>query len=512
MREKKGLPKKRRVFLHFHNYELLKLYGIAHLSDKRLLEHSILLTKYSLLISQAPLLIQPKCLFETSYFEIYIKRLSSVINAGLIEYTDHTPDFEISEKKNQYRSHHLISAYSDEKSYQKKLDELKKMRWKPRLKSSSRAIVKDWISDLEKDSSSLLEIINESESGYLNIDKAVDDFISIPERLQGEAFILSNVQKRFEKTLSQKHGLAINFQINKSYLLSYLQEYEASILIDTPLACLDCCLSDFQNYTISFQDLQRAFTYLGLKEPIEKKLSWTDLIKLREDLSFNVIINQIFQFGKIDIGVLENPKNKHLFQEFSYSYKDKKYLLEEIKSFLAMLCSDLGELQLNSCFSESSSHNKIWQKQGCIPCKINREEIDLTLKSGVTIMTNKPIFNIHQEGATIGVGVASEGSKINFVQHAKQNVNIPEQDLADATRKIQELLGQLSQTYPITSSAQQKTFIQNFVQLFETAPDLAKVLLAGGIEGLKLLCPPAGIPIEMTRRLYESLHERYTQL
>lgn len=120
-------------------------------------------------------------------------------------------------------------------------------------------------------------------------------------------------------------------------------------------------------------------------------------------------------------------------------------------------------------------------------------------------------FDFDQRGATIGVNVASEGSHIKFIQYAKQSINISEQDLAEAAQKIQALLNQLAQTYPPTSEPQQKTFIQKFLEHLESTPNLIKVILAGGIEGLKVLCPPAGIPIEMARRLYEVVQKRYGQ-
>jgi HEAT repeat protein len=135
--------------------------------------------------------------------------------------------------------------------------------------------------------------------------------------------------------------------------------------------------------------------------------------------------------------------------------------------------------------------------------------IENKLIQAIFNMTNN--FNFDQRGASIGVNVANEGSNIKFIQHARQSINISEQDLAEAAQKIQALLNQLAQTYPPTSEPQQQTFIQKFLERIESTPDLIKVLLAGGIEGLKILCPPAGIPVEMARHLYEVVQERHTQ-
>jgi len=124
---------------------------------------------------------------------------------------------------------------------------------------------------------------------------------------------------------------------------------------------------------------------------------------------------------------------------------------------------------------------------------------------GVTIMTDKqPIVNFNQPNSTIGINYAAEGSNVKFQQNVK---NVTEQDRAE----LQALLIQLAQTYPITTEPQKQTFIQKFLERIESTPGLVKVLLAGSIEGLKILCPPAGIPIEMSRRLYQAVQERHSQ-
>jgi DNA polymerase III delta prime subunit len=132
-----------------------------------------------------------------------------------------------------------------------------------------------------------------------------------------------------------------------------------------------------------------------------------------------------------------------------------------------------------------------------------------SISQGVTIVADNPVFNIYQQYSTIGVGVATEGSKTSFIQHVKQTINLPENDLVDAAQKIQDLLIQIAKTHPTTDNANQQTFIRKFIESLEATPELVKVLLAGGIEGIKVLCPPAGIPVEVARRLYESLKQQH---
>ena len=123
-------------------------------------------------------------------------------------------------------------------------------------------------------------------------------------------------------------------------------------------------------------------------------------------------------------------------------------------------------------------------------------------------MTDKqPIINFNQNNATIGVNYAAENSNIKF----QQNVTITEQDLAIAAQKIQAILNQLAQTYPTTTEIQKQDFIHKFLERIESTPDLIKVILAGGIEWVKALCPFAGIPIEMSRSIYEAVKKRHNQ-
>lgn len=122
----------------------------------------------------------------------------------------------------------------------------------------------------------------------------------------------------------------------------------------------------------------------------------------------------------------------------------------------------------------------------------------------LTIMTDKQPIVFYQPNSTIGNSYAAEGSNINIQQNVQ---NVTEQNRTE----LQALLIQLAQTYPVTTEPQKQTFIQKFLERIESTPDLVKVLLAGGIEGLKILCPPAGIPIEMSRGLFQAVQERYNQ-
>ena len=107
-----------------------------------------------------------------------------------------------------------------------------------------------------------------------------------------------------------------------------------------------------------------------------------------------------------------------------------------------------------------------------------------------------------------------------------KNVSSQKQTLAEAAQEIQDLLSQLSQSYPNITEAKQQDFINNWTQITETYPTkteadkqkfvvkfdekvrknarIREMLLAGGIELIKILCPPLGIPIEMGKQWLET--------
>ncbi len=182
---------------------------------------------------------------------------------------------------------------------------------------------------------------------------------------------------------------------------------------------------------------------------------------------------------------------------------------EYLLSLVELIETDIGEKALyaiDSIQSRCQFYN--YEMAQIAKSAIQKTENLHPSTQGLTIMTDKqPIINFNQNNATIGVNYAAENSNIKF----QQNVNITEQDLAIAAQKIQVILNQLAQTYPTTTEIQKQDFIHKFLEMLESTPDLIKVILAGGIEWVKALFPLAGIPIEMSRSIYEAVKKRHNQ-
>ncbi len=108
----------------------------------------------------------------------------------------------------------------------------------------------------------------------------------------------------------------------------------------------------------------------------------------------------------------------------------------------------------------------------------------------------------------------TQGSKYNIVQ--PQNVQIIEQgdgiihnyatpqNLAEAAQEIQQLISQITQTYSTNTEIEKQTFVAQVDAEIKKNSRLRSILIPGGIELIKVLCPPLGIPIEMGKKWLET--------
>ena len=92
----------------------------------------------------------------------------------------------------------------------------------------------------------------------------------------------------------------------------------------------------------------------------------------------------------------------------------------------------------------------------------------------------------------------------NHGQVIGKNIEANKQSLVEAEKEIRELLNQLSQNYPITTEYEKKTFVNKFNQEIKTNSRIRNIILSGGIELIKMICPPLGIPIEMGKKWLET--------
>jgi hypothetical protein len=109
----------------------------------------------------------------------------------------------------------------------------------------------------------------------------------------------------------------------------------------------------------------------------------------------------------------------------------------------------------------------------------------------------------------------SEASKVQMNFHAPVTsavgnvqgdlyVNAPAKTPAEAAKEIQDLLAQLNLNTKAITEPEQKSLITRIIQAIQRSNNLRDIFISGGIEGIKLICPPLGIPIEMGKKLLEA--------
>jgi hypothetical protein len=106
-------------------------------------------------------------------------------------------------------------------------------------------------------------------------------------------------------------------------------------------------------------------------------------------------------------------------------------------------------------------------------------------------MSEKPKVQMNFNTPVSGVAGNVEGDMI---------VNPTPKTPAEAAQEIQQLLTQLSQTYPTNTETEKQIFVAQVDEEIKSNSRLRSILMAGGIELIKILCPSLGIPIEMGRK------------
>ena len=139
-------------------------------------------------------------------------------------------------------------------------------------------------------------------------------------------------------------------------------------------------------------------------------------------------------------------------------------------------------------------------------CQALEAENDLDVQSSIM----DAIVLINNLTSETPMSENTQGSKYNIVQ--PQNVQIIEQgdgiihnyatpqNLAEAAQEIQQLISQITQTYPTNTEIEKQTFVAQVDAEIKKNSRLRSILITGGIELIKILCPPLGIPIEMGKK------------
>ena len=105
-------------------------------------------------------------------------------------------------------------------------------------------------------------------------------------------------------------------------------------------------------------------------------------------------------------------------------------------------------------------------------------------------------------------------------QYIENNHNYAPQANLKETEQLTQVLQKLRQQHPTATDAELfeillngfQTMPQKNPQNWQSWQNILSILFAGGVEGIKIVCPPAGIPIEVGKRLYDIYQKNPKQL
>jgi hypothetical protein len=348
----------RRVFIQFINPEILSLYGVnKRYSITQLYSHAIRLTKYALLLADGMIIMPASYAVEVPFINQYWGEIKPLLTCGILYISSSTSDWKeyLKEKASEYRDElNLFPGYAREEISSGLRNT--PVNWAPRLHSASRNIGYIWKNELYKSDgmwNRILENLAKREHGLpRNLDSSIE---KAPEALDGRAFIHRFVMSVIPAKFTASENTQVSMLLSRGYLESYLGEYDALILNETPIGLLDCGINQYgvngEIRTFSFRKLHNLFRSLKLDVFVEELLGWYELIEIQDEPIFRWFIDNII----IDVIDPLRPFSKALL-EIHYPLiqvsKKENSSLNKIKVYLYQLYDLIQPiLDKNSNFS-----------------------------------------------------------------------------------------------------------------------------------------------------------------
>ncbi|NER31967.1 MAG: hypothetical protein F6J89_31265 [Symploca sp. SIO1C4] len=255
---------------------------------------------------------------------------------------------------------------------------------------------------------------------------------------------------------------------------------------------------DFADFIKPIVDTLDLYHNQGV-DPRAIAISFKQLAENNPDAQLEIVAMEKRGEDKFLLRAATAPEANHsqLNAEYFTTYNEIKALAEaEVQKLIAEKDSRIASLEnmVETALRRPSFYAQTYQNQGDTmsnaPKRINKNEI---------------------RGGTFGGGFINAdtvsadhigGDTYNYAPEQQQN-------LADAAAEIQQLLQQLEQTYPDATAIEKQsalavTLQQEIKQNPTLRARLKNALKEGGIEALKVLFAPIGIPIEMVRGWIEA--------
>jgi len=285
-----------KVFVQFVNPELLTLYGWQG-NERQLLAKAIELSRLALLVAEDGLVFPRSYLVEVAVIDRLLEYLTRARAAGLLAVASESPDALefLAKKRREYRGvHTLFGGYGEDADAVQLDAEL----WTPRTASSSGEIRATWLDELEG-RGLWQQVLQAGSLPYLNrnLSRLENAIERVPDRLYGRAFIYRHLEGLLPIDLTVSQRVAVEMLISRAYLLSYMNEYNAAILVDGPCGQLDCGISQKLDghEAVSVRKLNELLSLLGISGHLRRSMSLQALLRLRNEPLWRWLMERHFE-------------------------------------------------------------------------------------------------------------------------------------------------------------------------------------------------------------------------
>ncbi len=278
-----------RFFLHFLNSEVLRLYGVRPSASATILRNTLALGRAALFLSDEPILIPPASLFEMDCADQFIAALKPATEIQLVEYVSPTADLGdyAVKKQREYRDQRSLSSKYAITVPQIDEHSIERLVWRPRVRlSASREITRVWLEQLvAPEGLGHTLLTTRSRRSGSSTTKLEAQLASIPSLLEGRAFIPENVATLLPGDITSREATRIALLISNAYVSSFIEEYRAAILVDTPFGALDCGISAVdsrgERITYPFRRLRDVLRLCSLPNLLDTRMPLEQLLELK---------------------------------------------------------------------------------------------------------------------------------------------------------------------------------------------------------------------------------------
>jgi hypothetical protein len=286
----------RPIFVQYLNPEILACYGydIVAADNRSLLTRALQATRLAVLATNDCLILPASYFFEIPHFDVFLNQIDDLLIAGQICYTASLSDLTIYEEAK-------ADEYRDDPHNRYRLDHSLVLRrgeslaWRPRRgRSTAIDIGAGWRSAImpDGDLGSLLRSTRPRQGHRPGraIERAL---ITIPDRLEGRAFIGRFVRPAIPFGLTRQNSAHMDLFLSRAYLGSYLSDLDAMMLVDFRFGDLSCgvssILSEPSVRLLSARRLELVLRWLSVDVFIREIATWADLLELRSAPEFDVV-------------------------------------------------------------------------------------------------------------------------------------------------------------------------------------------------------------------------------